>query len=104
MNEAREPKNKYLMFKNYIHNELGITKEDIVVWIKESIQDIVKDLTNQAYGKFSLEQAVKNALIEHDKYWYDKNELKKEFKEMVVRELTKNIKLDVIVEGDKNDK
>jgi len=30
--------NKWLMFKNYMHNELGITKEDIRQWIQEAVQ------------------------------------------------------------------
>ena len=33
---------KWVMFRNYMHNELGITKDDIREWIKESIHDEVK--------------------------------------------------------------
>jgi hypothetical protein len=28
---------EYLMFKNYMHNELGITKEDIKKWTEDSV-------------------------------------------------------------------
>ena len=26
------------MFKNYMHNELGITKDDIRTWLREAVQ------------------------------------------------------------------
>jgi hypothetical protein len=28
---------KWIMFKNYMHNEMGITKEDIRQWIEEAV-------------------------------------------------------------------
>lgn len=31
-----EKNDKWTMFKNYIHNELGITKDDIRAWLKEA--------------------------------------------------------------------
>ena len=33
---------KWLMFKNYMHNELGITKEDIRQWIDDSVKNEAK--------------------------------------------------------------
>lgn len=29
---------KWVMFRNYMHNELGITKEDIRKWIDDSVK------------------------------------------------------------------
>lgn len=33
-----EKNDKWTMFKNYMHNELGITKDDIRAWLKEAVQ------------------------------------------------------------------
>ena len=32
---------RYVMLKNFIHNELGITKDDVQEWIKETIETVV---------------------------------------------------------------
>ena len=42
--------NKWIMFKNYMHNELGITKDDIQSWVVESvIQQAKKALSEYNY-------------------------------------------------------
>lgn len=33
---------KWVMFKNYMHNELGITKDDIQMWVVESVTQQAK--------------------------------------------------------------
>ena len=43
------------MFKNYMHNELGITKDDIRAWIKEAVHEEAIHLVNQQVGKFSVQ-------------------------------------------------
>ena len=50
---------KWVMFRNYMHNELCITKDDIREWIKESIHDEVKNVVNQAYGRCNIENIIK---------------------------------------------
>lgn len=42
-----EKNDKWLMFKQYMHNELGITKEDIREWIRDAIKDEAKQLIQQ---------------------------------------------------------
>ena len=42
---------KWVMFRNYMHNELGITKEDIAEWIQDAIRDEVKNVVSNAYGR-----------------------------------------------------
>jgi len=37
---------KWLLFKNYLHNELGITKEDIREWIDEAVRDEATKIMN----------------------------------------------------------
>ena len=42
---------KWLMFKNYMHNELGITKDDIQSWVVESVtQQAKKALSEYNYA------------------------------------------------------
>ena len=45
---------KWIMFKNYMHNELGITKDDIRAWIKEAAEDEAKRLVKNECGKFDI--------------------------------------------------
>lgn len=40
---------KWSMFKNYLHNELGITKEDIRDWIDEAVRDEARKLVQQSF-------------------------------------------------------
>ncbi len=35
---------KWVMFRNYMHNELGITKEDIRMWINEAVKEEAKKM------------------------------------------------------------
>lgn len=43
--------NKWTMFKNYMHNELGITKDDIQMWVVEAItQQAKKALSEYNYA------------------------------------------------------
>lgn len=38
---------KYALFRNYMVNELGVTREDIETWTKESIRIQVEKLVGQ---------------------------------------------------------
>lgn len=41
---------KYKAIKNYIHNELGLTKEDIINAIRSDIRQYVEKCMNNTYG------------------------------------------------------
>lgn len=63
------------MFKNYMHNELGITKDDIRAWIKEAVHEEAIHLVNQQVGKFSVQDQINsivNKLI-NDNYIFRNN-------------------------------
>jgi hypothetical protein len=53
---------KWLMFKNYIHNELGISNEQIREWVKEAVESQVNKMLSQEFEKFSLESYIIRAL------------------------------------------
>lgn len=45
---------KWSMFKNYMHNELGISKDDIRVWMKEAIQVEAEKIIKQSFEKYDI--------------------------------------------------
>ena len=55
---------KYKMFKNFMHNELEITKEDIKGWVLESVQSEVKKVVDEAYGKFNIKKVIEKRINE----------------------------------------
>lgn len=57
-----ERNDKWSMFKNYLHNELGITKEDIREWIDEAVRDEARKLVEQSFAKYSLRDRIDDAI------------------------------------------
>ena len=53
--------NKWIMFKNYMHNELGITKEDIRTWTQEAVEKAAVDYLNRS----SVDKSWTDKLMEH---------------------------------------
>lgn len=53
---------KWSMFKNYLHNELGITKEDIREWIDEAVRDEARKLVEQSFKTYSLRARIDDAI------------------------------------------
>ena len=45
---------RYRMFKNFMINELGITKEDIREWVENSCQKEAKALVEDRYHSFRI--------------------------------------------------
>lgn len=60
---------KWIMFKNYMHNELGITKDDIRSWIKEAAEEQAGRLVEQEFGKFDVKRTFSKRIeLEFQKY------------------------------------
>lgn len=49
---------KYKMFHNYMHNELGITKEDIKQWTKEAVTEVAKNYVERQFHGVDLNKIV----------------------------------------------
>jgi serine protease inhibitor len=60
---------KYKMFRNFMINELQISKEDIQEWVKESVTQEVKKLVNQEYQKFSIEKVIETVILDNESYF-----------------------------------
>ena len=53
---------KYRMFKQFMHNELGITKEDIREWIKEAIREEAQKMIAKTYDDFDVKREIRNLI------------------------------------------
>jgi hypothetical protein len=82
---------KWLMFKNYMHNELGITKEDIQQWIDESVNDIALRMVKNEFDNFNPKKIV-NELVMSDEYFSSK-ELTDKITRAVVKRLTTKLEI-----------
>lgn len=55
---------KYKMFKNFMFNELGITKEDIRMWVEETVRDEARKIVSNTYNDFDVEREFRRVINE----------------------------------------
>jgi hypothetical protein len=89
---------KYKMFKNFLHNELGIEKADIREWIKESVQEEVKKVVAEAYDKFNMETIISKEVnrIVREPY----GNFNKTITEAITKEILKNFEIKILGKGE----
>jgi hypothetical protein len=89
---------KYKLFKNFLHNELKLTKEDIRIWIFEAIEEEVRKVVKEAYQKCDLQEnirrQVQQTIVSHDVWTGDK--LKSHIENLAIKELTRGFELQVV--------
>ena len=78
---------KYRMFKQFMFNELAITKEDIREWIKEAVKDEARKLIEKTYDDYSVRKEVRDML----RTPYDS--VRKEIVNAAASEICKHVKL-----------
>jgi len=83
---------KWIMFKNYMHNELGITKDDIRQWIEDAVQKQAEKLVNNEFRKFDVNRVVER-VINDDKYFGSKN-LKRDIAQELSKQIMERLRLD----------
>lgn len=76
---------KWIMFKNYMHNELGVTKEDIRQWIEDAVQKQAEALVNNEFKSFDVHKVVER-VINDEKYFGSKT-----LRRDIANELSKQI-------------
>lgn len=64
-----EKNDKWMMFKNYIHNELGITKDDIRAWLKEAVKSQAELMLQKTFDDFDMDRFVRNHILTQMRYW-----------------------------------
>lgn len=53
---------KWSMFKNYMHNELGITKEDIQNWIDEAVIEQIQLYVKNTFKYCDIDERINNEI------------------------------------------
>lgn len=81
---------KWMMFKNYMHNELGITKEDIRDWIEDAVKIEVEKLVHDSFKNFDIEKKIESAILGYYR-WH--GTLNSNITELAARQIAKNFTL-----------
>jgi hypothetical protein len=55
---------KWLMFRNYMINELGITKEDIREWIQDAVRIEAKKMAEDTFSRENPEQMIRRIVYD----------------------------------------
>ena len=53
---------KYRMFKQFMYNELGITKADIREWIEEAVRDEARKIIEKTYNDYDVKSEFRDML------------------------------------------
>jgi len=83
---------KWKMFKNYMHNELGITKEDIREWIENAVEKQANSLVNNEFKSFDVHNVIERVITD-DRYFGSKT-LKREIGQELSRQILERIKFE----------
>ena len=78
---------KYKMFKQFMHNELGITKEDIREWVKESVREEAAKMVAKTYEDFDMNREIREVI--NSPY----NSIRKDLVNACAAEIIKDFKL-----------
>lgn len=86
-----DKQDKWLMFKNYLHNELNITKEDIREWLEDACRQEAKKIIDNSFKQFDLRRIAKELIREELQNIYKDYK----FKEKIVDKVLSCIKIDI---------
>jgi len=92
---------KYGMLKQFMHNELGITKEDIQLWIKEAAQEEGKRLVNEVQRNFNPQKIVES--IVWDKRNFGSPEFTRRIESLVAHEISERLAVKVVATKEPTD-
>ena len=97
-----EKNDKYVMFRNYMANELEISKEDIRQWIDNAVKEEAKKMVSNTFKQYEIKDEVKKYMIkmflEKDEDCYASSYMK-EFINKLVEEIKKDIKITYDYDG-----
>lgn len=83
---------KWLMFKNYMHNELGITKEDIRQWVEDAVEKQAEKLVKNEFNNFDVHRVVQRIIT--DERYYGSKHLKQEISQELAKQILNKIKFE----------
>lgn len=89
--------NKWNEFKNYMHNDLKITREDIQSWMAEAIVQESRRIVRGYVDKIDVDAMLRTQvkLMVTERSWNGKDTLKQEFVDSISKEIASKIKVSV---------
>jgi len=92
-------KDKYKAFTNYMHNELGISKEDIRTWTKEAVYEVAETYVQNQLNDRSVDQRIMSIIRDNKFSIWDRDDktFDQTIRQGVIRELVSQVELDVNV-------
>lgn len=92
-------KDKYKAFTNYMHNELGISKEDIRTWTKEAVYEVAETYVQNQLNDRSVDQRIMGIIKDQRFSVWDreKETFDTAIRQGVIKELVSQVELDVNV-------
>lgn len=86
-----EPKDKWKMFLQFMHNELGITKDDIKNWIHDAVNEVARRMVDCEYSNFSISKTIEKLVL--DTSFFDGKELNNKILREIAKELANRISI-----------
>ena len=92
-------KDKYKAFTNYMHNELGISKEDIRTWTKEAVYEVAETYVQNQLNDRSVDQRIMSIIKDNKFSIWDRDDrtFDQAIRKGVIDELVKQVEIDVNV-------
>ena len=78
---------KWFLFKQFLHNELQISKEDVQHWVQEAVREEARILVERK--GFDVDQVIKSIAFEKE-YW-GRETLRKELKQIIADKVAASI-------------
>ena len=82
---------KYKMFKQFMYNELGITKEDIKDWIKEAVREEARKLIEKTYDSFDVKQEIRSMVQSPF------NRIREDITRAAAKQLLKDVHIELVI-------
>ena len=83
---------KYGLFRQFMFNELQITKEDIRTWIKEAVEQQVEKMLNKTFGDFEPNERAAKLIADYiGKNWWANDKLKQAVAGQIVNRIKVSI-------------
>ena len=84
---------KWSLFKNYLHNELGITKEDIREWLKEAVREEARKLIADSFKSYDIRNRIDEAIKEF--HGWGEKPLKTEIAREVANKILEKVEIKI---------
>lgn len=86
---------EYKAIKNYIHNELGLSKQDIINEIRPLLPKLLKEYMNNSFGVDSLIENWIKIIFRDEVAQLEHNYITRLIKEVIADEVKKRLEISV---------